>query len=102
MIMNSIPYEYEGGKGRGDGDCVGGGDRSKEGWGWCGRGTQEKVAWDTLEEERQEGQRLRSKGKRSIFKFNDSIKRWTSPRGPNSRFRLGIGVFLRIFSYHSA
>lgn len=43
MIMNSIPYEYEGGKGRGDGDCVGGGDRSKERW--AGVGGEPREIW---------------------------------------------------------
>lgn len=62
MITNSIPWfkNVKGEKGSG-GDCVVGRERSREGWSWCGRGTQENVALDTLKEERQEGQRLSSK-----------------------------------------
>lgn len=103
MIINSIPgLRLWREKGSGDvSDCVGSGERSKERWGWCGRGTHKNMALDTLKEERQEGQRLSAKWKHSIFNFNDSIKRCTRPRGQNWRYSLRIGAFLGIFSYHS-
>lgn len=78
------------------------GDRSRKGGAGVGGEPRKMWPWTQLKEERQEGQRLRSPWKHSIFTSNDSIKRWTRPRGPNSRFRLGTGDFLPISTYHSA